>query len=232
MALSDGPSPRTQAQRRAESEAALLDAAAELIAERGIDRASLGSIGERAGSSRGLPTHHFGSKDALVARVARRAQDRVRSETAAALEQRQLDRDDVSTLEVLRITVDTYLDLYENASAEARALIVMWGATFPSDAAVEGMHDAQQDAYTGWADTIRAGQQDGSIRQDVDPAAAAVVLIGLMRGVAALLLTDSDLADMADVRSTCDQWVTQALAPVPRENDLRPVSDEDHEDAR
>jgi AcrR family transcriptional regulator len=232
MTLSEVPSPRTQAQRRAESEAALLDAAAELIAERGIDRASLGSIGERAGSSRGLPTHHFGSKDALVARVARRAQDRVRSATAAALEQRQQSEGDISALELVRVTVDTYLDLFENATAEAHALIVMWGATFPSEAAVEGMLDAQRDAYTGWSDTIRQGQQDGSIRQDLDPATAAVVLIGLMRGVAALLLTDSDLADMAGVRSTCDQWITQALAPVPGADDLRRLSNEDEEDAR
>ncbi len=41
-----------QAQRRSESEEALFDAAAEVIAERGTDRASLASIGERAGGSR------------------------------------------------------------------------------------------------------------------------------------------------------------------------------------
>jgi len=215
MALSDLPVPRTQVQRRAESEAALLGAAAELVAERGIERASLASIGERAGSSRGLPTHHFGSKDALVARLARRAQDRVAAATYAAFEQRQRSRADAPALEVLRVTVDAYLELFEHPSAEARALIVMWGATFPSEAAVDGMLDAQRNAYTGWADTIRQGQRDGSIRQDVDPTTAAVVLFGLTRGVAALLMTDSDLTDMANVRRTCDDWIAQALAPRP-----------------
>jgi AcrR family transcriptional regulator len=216
MALSDLPVRRTQAQRRAESEAALLDAAAELIAERGIERASLGSIGERAGSSRGLPTHHFGSKDALVARLVQRAQDRVRSAAYAALEQRQRSRGEVSGLELVRITIDAYLELFEHPTAEAHALIVMWGATFPTETVVEGMRDAQQVAYTGWADTIRQGQRDGSIRDDVDATTNAVVLFGLMRGVAALLLTDSDLTDMADVRSTCEHWITQALAPKHR----------------
>ena len=43
---------RTQAERRAASEAALLSAAAELIAERGFERTSLRSIGARAGTSR------------------------------------------------------------------------------------------------------------------------------------------------------------------------------------
>ena len=77
MATNGAPVRRTQAERRGESEEALLDAAANLIAERGVERASLASIGERAGTSRGLPTHHFGSKDALVARLASRVQDHV-----------------------------------------------------------------------------------------------------------------------------------------------------------
>ncbi|HXY28870.1 MAG TPA: helix-turn-helix domain-containing protein, partial [Acidimicrobiales bacterium] len=59
---------QSQAERRSRSEDALLDAAAELIAERGIQGASLANIGSRAGLSRGLPNHHFGSKDALVSR--------------------------------------------------------------------------------------------------------------------------------------------------------------------
>ncbi len=212
MTLTDPPTPRTQVQRRAESEESLLSAAAELIAERGIDRASLASIGERAGSSRGLPTHHFGSKDALVARLAHRAQDRVGNATQAAFERRRMTSSDAPALERLRVTVDAYLELFEQPTAEARALIVMWGATFPSEAEVDGMIDAQQTAYAGWTDTIREGQEDGSIRQDVDPVASAVVLFGMTRGVAALLVTDSELIDMTGARSTCDEWITQALA--------------------
>ena len=60
---------RTQAERRAASEAALLSAAAELIAERGIERTSLRSIGDRAGASRAMPGYHFGSKEALIERL-------------------------------------------------------------------------------------------------------------------------------------------------------------------
>src|SRR5262245_31645311 len=75
---------RTQVERRHESEEALLDAAADLVAERGVERASLASIGTRAGASRGLPNHHFGSKDALVARLARRAQNRIDDAMVAA----------------------------------------------------------------------------------------------------------------------------------------------------
>jgi len=207
--------PRTQAERRSKSEQALLDAAAALIAELGIEQASLARIGERAGTSRGLPSHHFGSKDELVARLARRVQDHVSAATVKSLGDMRQTPEDVSALELLRATVTTYLGLFENPTAEERALIVMWGATFPSMASIDGMLEADQRSYDGWADLIRRGQQEGSIRVDIDAAAAAVVLFGLMRGIAALLLTESEIKDMRLVRTTCDAWIAAALAPCP-----------------
>ena len=206
------PRTQTQAERRTKSEQALLDAAAALIAERGVEQTSLARIGERAGTSRGLPTHHFGSKDTLVARLARRSQDRVSAATLNVLERGDQALENVSALDVLRTTLGTYLELFENPTADDRALIVMWGATFPSQASIDGMVEADQRSYDGWAEVIRRGQQDGSIRHDVDPTAASVVLFGLMRGVAALLLTESELNEMGSVRATCDAWIVAALA--------------------
>jgi AcrR family transcriptional regulator len=206
------PRAQTQAERRQKSEQALLDAAAALIAERGVEQASLARIGEAAGTSRGLPTHHFRSKDALVSRLALRSQDRVLAATRNALERADRAREHLSALDLLRTTLGTYLELFENPTAEERALIVMWGATFPSQASIDGMLEAEQRSYDGWAELIGRGQEDGSIRDDLDPRAAAVVLFGMMRGVAALLLTESDVEDMGSVRATCDAWILGALA--------------------
>lgn len=207
--------PRTQAERRSKSEQALLDAAAALIAELGIEQASLARIGQRAGTSRGLPSHHFGSKDELVARLARRVQDHVEAATLKTLEDMHQTPEDLSALELLLTTVATYLAMFENPTAEERALIVMWGATFPSRSSIDGMVEADQRSYDGWADLIRRGQLEGSIRVDIDAAAAAVVLFGLLRGVAALLLTESEIKDMRSVRTTCDAWIGAALTPRP-----------------
>jgi AcrR family transcriptional regulator len=204
---------RTQAQRRSQSQAALLDAAAELIAERGVDGASLASIGERAGVSRGLPTHHFGSKDALVARLSRRAQDGISRATLKALERAEQSLDEVSAIELLHLTVDSYQELIGQPTADQRALIVMWGSTFPSHASVEGMVEADRRSFDGWEDLIARGREEGSIRPDVNPRAAAVVLMGLLRGVAAVLLTDAEVSDVDEVRQTCHDWITAALAP-------------------
>ena len=43
--------------------------AAELIAEVGPSGFTLANVGERAGYSRGLATHHFGSKGAMMQRL-------------------------------------------------------------------------------------------------------------------------------------------------------------------
>lgn len=213
---------RTQVDRRSQSEEALLAAAAQLVAERGIDRASLASIGERAGTSRGLATHHFGTKDALVERLARRAQDRIDEAMHLVVEQDRRPVEELPGLELVRGAVDTYLARFEHPSPDDRALIVMWGATFPAEASVHGMADAERRSFDGWAGLIERGQHDGSIRQDVDPRTAAVLLQGLLRGVAAILLTDADLTDLGRVRETCESWITSALAdPDPEE---RPCS--------
>src|SRR3954465_8821227 len=57
---------RTQAERRAEAERKLLEAAMHLVAERGVRAVTLAAVGERAGYSRGLVTHHFGNRQGLL----------------------------------------------------------------------------------------------------------------------------------------------------------------------
>jgi AcrR family transcriptional regulator len=190
----------------------LLDAAAELIAERGVDGASLASIGGRAGVSRGLPTHHFGSKDTLVARLAQRAQEGIASAMMATLDSQSRRVEELSGLDVVFHSVDSYLELFEHPAADERALLVMWGSTFPSSSSVEGMVEAERRSYNGLSEVIASGQRDGSIRTDVDPTASAVLLLGMMRGIAALILTDSAITDMRSVRRTCGDWITSSLA--------------------
>jgi len=204
---------RTQVERRQESERALVAAAAEVIAERGVDGASLATIGERAGTSRGLANFHFGSKDALVARVARSAQDRLTEVLLAAVEHSDRHVQQMSGMDLVRASVVAYLELFDHPTPEDRVLLVMWGATFPSESSIEGMLEADRRAYDGWAGLIERGQRDGSIRLDVDARASAVILHGMLRGVAALLLTEAEYTDMTSVRTTVDDWIAAALAP-------------------
>jgi AcrR family transcriptional regulator len=67
--MTDAAQRRTQGERRTEAERRLVAAAAELVGEIGPSRVTLANVGERAGYSRGLATHHFGSKGALMQRL-------------------------------------------------------------------------------------------------------------------------------------------------------------------
>ena len=65
------PRRRTQRERTAESTRRLLDAAIELIAEKGFERTTAMEIGERAGYSRSMVRSKYGSKEALLESVLR-----------------------------------------------------------------------------------------------------------------------------------------------------------------
>ena len=119
--------------------------------------------------------------------------------------------DELTGLEIVHLTTDAYLDLFAKPTPDQRALLVMWGSTFAEHASVDGMSEAERRSYDGFAEVIEKGQRDGTIRGDINPISSAVLLLGLIRGVAALLLTDSGLVDMRSVRITCRTLVESGL---------------------
>lgn len=205
---------RTQAERRAASEDALLQAAAALIVERGFERASLRSIGERAGTSRAMPGYHFGSKEALVARLVQRGSEGTILAAADAVGRAHPDGGPVSTLDVLTEIIGTYLDsLATDGAQEERAVVVMWGASFPTDEPLPAVGESDRQTHHALADFVRAGQDDGSIRVDVDADTAAWWVMGLARGLAGLTLSQPTVAADDAVRGLCRDAIRSALAP-------------------
>lgn len=175
---------RTQAERRAESDRRLLRATAELVVERGIEGASLAEIGRRAGYSHSLVHQRFGSKDALIERLNEEA---VRMFTTSTV-----DRiGSASGAEAVQRVAGTYLDLVHGPDPVARVHLVVW-----SEAVARG--SGRRPYRASWdrllrsslATMIAAGIKDGSIRGDIEPDAAAVIVVGLLRGVALQLMLD------------------------------------------
>ena len=72
----DAPPRRTQAERRAKTRAALLDATIECLIEDGYTGTTTTRIVERAGVSRGAQVHHFPTKGELVAEAVRHLAER------------------------------------------------------------------------------------------------------------------------------------------------------------
>jgi AcrR family transcriptional regulator len=200
------PSPRrTQVERRNESEQALLDAAARLFARKGIDETSLADIGAEAGYSRGLANHRFGSRAVLVERLAARAQRAF----VAGLSEREADADAAVAI------ADAYLDRVASYGEERRAFFVMWGAAFAEDAPLREVFVVDDARFRdGIESLVRAGQQRGTIRADVDPIGFATVFVALLRGIGAQVLVDPGGVDLDAARATCERLVRTSLAPA------------------
>jgi AcrR family transcriptional regulator len=195
---------RTQEQRRCEAEQSLLTAAARLFARNGVDATSLADIGHEAGYSRGLANHHFGSRAALVQRLAERMQDRfIDAVTPTA-----------SGVDDLVAAAITYLDLVRRGPGEGRAFFVMWGSSFARDSPLRQVFvDGDARFRNGIEDFVRAGQQAGTLRPDTDPVAFSVIFVALLRGLCAQYLVAPDAVDLDAAQRVCAQLIRDQLAP-------------------
>ncbi|MEV5772937.1 TetR/AcrR family transcriptional regulator [Streptomyces antimycoticus] len=196
---------RTQKQRRDQAEAALLAAAAELVVEQGVRSLTLARVGERAGYSRGIVTHHFGSKQALLELLARTAQSGFVPGLADL--RPGLDR-------LLRL-VDGYIGELGQVGAASRAFLLLWAEapTMPELAPIFRERDASFRADLH--DDVAAGIAEGTIRHDLAPEEVAVAIVGQLRGIGLQRLLDPAAVDTARLRrSVTEQW-RRALATPP-----------------
>lgn len=189
---------RTQAERRAESDARLLRAAAELVVERGIEGTSLAEIGRRAGYSHGLVHHRFGSKEALVERLNSEAVRLFTDRTVAAVGRTR-------GLAALRTVANTYLDLIESPDPLGRVHLVVWSEAI-ARASERRSYRVTWDRYfrSAFAELIRQATEDDSVRADLDPDAMAMVVVGMLRGVALQLMLEPGTATPATRAAVLD----------------------------
>lgn len=168
---------RTQAQRRATAERRVLDATMALIARKGSRAVTLALVGEAAGYSRGIVTHHFGSREKLLEAVVRDAQ------------RFPVPDDAGDGLAWLAALVRAYLTNVTGRTPAARAFLQMWGEAIAADPVLMPLFAERDAAFRALlADRIGAGIADGSIRPDADPAAGAVSLVALLRGIGLQLI--------------------------------------------
>jgi AcrR family transcriptional regulator len=196
---------RSQQERRGRAEQALLDSASVLFARRGVDQTSLADIGEKSGYSRGLVNHHFGTKAALVERLARRKQ----SDFVEHLGDFSGDG-----IDVLVEVADAYLAMVARNSDATRAFFVMWGAALPAEAGLRPIFVTDDAQFRlGVESVVRAGQRKKTVVAQAEPAGVAVALVGMLRGIGAQFLVDPDGVDLAGARGACEQFIRNTLAP-------------------
>jgi AcrR family transcriptional regulator len=182
---------RTQAERRAASEERLLEAAATLVATRGTARASLGDIAATAGCSRGLPTYLFGSKEGLLLALADYLVARFRTRLfEPALDNQQ-------GLPALLIWLRVYVDSLRGPELQVRAACVLLGEALGSEPAfLPAINRLHRNVRSMVEHYLREGIEQGEVRSDIDPEAHAALLIGTLRGISLLAVTDPDSLDL------------------------------------
>ena len=192
---------RRQAERRLEAERRLLVAAAELIGEVGPTRMTFADIGTRAGYSRGLATHHFGSKNALIRQILDVVTDEFHRDLAA-------HDSNLDARGAIREIVLSYYRSLGKGDPMIRARVALWAA-----AAVGGT-DIDRSQVTAAEERFRAeiktrlqvGLRARELPADVDVDGFTTVLIRMLRGVAVQHLLDASV--------DLDRAVAEALAFV------------------
>lgn len=196
------PARRTQRERREEAERKVLAAATALIAQHGSRALTLAEVGQAAGYSRGIVSHHFGSRENLLRAVVRDARTF------------PLPDPDNSAADWLAGLVRAYLENVAGRRPSARAFLQMWGEAIAADPVLMPLY-AEEDA--GFrrlvADKVREGHGDGSVRADADPEAMAVFLVGLLRGIALQLISTPPPERVEAIIEEAERSTRRALEP-------------------
>jgi len=189
--ISNNPDqPRTQVERTAAAEASMVRAAIDLLNTAGIQGTTLVAIGERSGYSRGLATHHFGSKAGLFRTVLKRM-------TAVWTEELMNKLDGKTGLQAFTTAIDTHLAHVLRHPDYILATNILWGAAL--DPASEFKPNVaefmliQRQSVAVW---VRGGQALGEIRSEVNVDRVGEQFYGSLIGINHqwLVSPDFDLA--------------------------------------
>jgi AcrR family transcriptional regulator len=163
----------------------ILDSAISLLAQRGVDRASLRTVGEAIGVSHAALRHYFSSRDELLVEAYRTHEARAATETPPADE--------------------TAVGLIVEAAERNRSIpgLVELYATLTTDALQEQhavtrefVRDRFRSLRAGLAARIESGQRAGRVAPDIDPLDAAALVIAASDGLQIQWLLDPDAVDV------------------------------------
>ena len=166
------------------SDHALTEAAIELLVERGIEGTTLRSLGARAGYSRGLATHRFGSKAGLFTHVMRIA-------TARWLSCLQAEIGACVGVDALCASADALHRFIRDRPNIVRAMYILWfqsidpGAEYRAN--VAAVHRAQREDVVAW---IEAGQRQAAVKTGIEPVRVAEQYIAATAGIVYQWLVD------------------------------------------
>ena len=179
----------------------ILDAAIEVFAQRGADRTSLRAIAEEVGVTHAALIHHFGSLERLLVEVYEESERRLELEAR--------DRNDISPVEVMRLSAQR--------NRGVPGMVQLYTALVAS-ALEEGHPAATVFASQRFAriraslvEQIKSRQEDGRIRADLDADQVAALVIAASDGLQTQWLLDPDV-DLVGALALLDGLLSEVPA--------------------
>lgn len=191
----------------------MVNATIELLNQVGLAGTTLIAIGESAGYSRGLASHHFGSKSGLFRKVLKHI-------TTVWTEELESNLQGKSGLNALLAALDAHRDHLLHFSQHARAMNILWSASFDPASEfkpnVVEFHRLQRAAAAAW---VVAGQETGEIRADVNSASFAEQFYASLLGLNYQWLVNPDIDLKASIESLKQNIVAllEAKQPLKKE---------------
>ena len=197
--------PKTQAERTAISDRAMLAAAQTLILERGIDGTTLAAIGERAGYSRGLATYRYGSKAGLFQEVSSNIHRRWVTYLERAV-------DGQTGIDALCSAADAYYRFVSDSPEDIRVLHILYYAGAEPSSELRGLAKTAFQRQIADAERwIQDGIDNGSILDLVSPLAEATQYVAHIAGVTYIWLLNPVAVRFDDIQISFKQSLRDRL---------------------
>jgi AcrR family transcriptional regulator len=198
---------RTQAERTAESDARLMRAALKLIGERGYQATSLAAIGEEAGYSRGLVNERFGSKAGLLWALVKRMLRIWNHEGRIHSGPNHIG------LDALCDVVDNHRRALERDEGIRAFYAILFEVLGPIPEVLPEFQKLHREFRADIERGLRTGIEAGTIRADIDVPAQAVILLGVLRGIAIQWLLEKDAFPLDATYEAVKSNLRRSLAP-------------------
>jgi AcrR family transcriptional regulator len=197
----------TQVERKEISDAKMLEAAVELIVERGTGQATLKDVGEKAGYSRGLAGYRFGNKEGLFDFVLRSVGDEWLAELTLVTKNK-------TGYDAIAAALDAHIQFCEDAPKHVEAFYRLWfEALTPGSqlkSVILGIHKRRRADVIRW---IEQGVEEGSVAAMIDVELVADHFTASVSGIVYHWMSDPDnLDEMRSLHNGLKQVVGAMLA--------------------
>jgi AcrR family transcriptional regulator len=197
----------TQVERKEISDAKMLEAAVDLIVERGAGQTTLKDVGERAGYSRGLAGYRFGNKAGLFDFVLRAVGDKWLAELTDVTEGK-------CGYPAIAAALDAHIKFCEDAPRHVEAFYRLWFEPLAPESQLKtvilGIHRRRRKDVIRW---IEQGIEEGMLVSNTDVELIADHFTAAVSGIVYHWMSDPDnLKEMRALHSGLKQVMATMLA--------------------